>query len=236
MRKRGTSMMAVIMATVTVLTGTAMFAASSDTVCVDANSRSRHWTTLCTNAVPLRWNWNSDATHAKLEIVGMNDAYATNFASAVSNWVWQAFGTGTPSTEDVYDLTLTFYDGGETVIEALTSRLAVVKGAFGNATVNADADNAAWSKVKENAAVPYDAAWGADSVTQAASAQVVIAKASGAVQTNAFADVAGYAGWKIRNSGWGYGTFDLSLTFVGATNEWTAELTRPLDGTMVRMR
>lgn len=216
--------------------GTFAFAVSSDAAFVDANSRSRHWATLYTNAVPLAWNWKTNAAHAKLEIAGMNGAFSTNFTPSVSNWVWKAFEATSPAAEDVCDLRLTFYDSGETVVEALTSRLAVVKGAFGNAAVNADAASAAWSKVKADAVIPYDAAWGADAATNAVSAQLVIAKAGGAVRTNAFADVAGYAGWKLRNSGWGYGVFNLSLAFVGSTNTWTAELMRPLDGTAVSVR
>jgi hypothetical protein len=164
----------------------------------------------------------------------MNSSFATNLTSVTSNVLWQAFVSDTPAPEDVYDLTLTFYTNGVGMAEVMTARVAVVKGAFGGTQVNADADSTAWSKVKANAVIPYDALWTGN--TNAASPQIVIAKVGGAMQTNVLADVSGYMGWAIRNSGWGYGTFDLSLTFGGVTNEWTAELLRPLDGTMVKMR
>ena len=227
---------AVWLAVAVYLTGTAVLAVSSDTVFVDANERSRHWMTLYTNAVPLAWNWKTNATHANLEIVGMSNTVSTNFTLSVSNWVWQAFETASPVAEDVYDLTLTFYDDSETVVEELTSRLAVVKGAFRNAAVNADAASAAWTKVKADVVIPYDAVWGTDAATNAVSAQLVIAKVGGAIQTNAFEDVAGYAGWKLRNSSWGCGTFDLSLAFAGSTNAWAAERIRLLYGTAIIMR
>ena len=207
----------------------------SSPVLVDATCRSRHWQAVCTNEVALRLNWPSGSTQAKLEIAGMNGSLATNVNSTVSNVVWRAFASDAPATEDVYDLTLTFYTNGMAVAEVQSGRVAVVKGAFGATPVNAVSDSPAWSRVKTDAVIPYDALWAADG-TNAVSSQLVIAKTGGAVQTNAFVDASGYMGWKIRNSGWGYGTFDLALAFAGTTNVWTAEVTRPLDGTMVRMQ
>ena len=217
------------------LTGAAAFAADSAPALVDAACRNKHWTTVYTNAVPLRWDWNTNAANAALAISGMNSAFATNFAAVTSNYLWRAFAQDVPAAEDVYDLTVTFYAAGGATVGALTSRLAVVTGAFGGTAVDPRPASASWSKVKENVVIPYDASWSA-AATNAASARLVIAKPDGLAQTNAFADVAGYAGWKIRNGGWGYGTFGLALSFPGATNVWLAELTRLMDGTMIRMR
>ena len=73
--------------------------------------------------------------------------------------------------------------------------------------------------------------------TNSVTAQLVIAKTGGAVQTNLFTDAAGYTGWKARNGGWGYGTFLLTLAFPNTgTDALTAGLFRPLDGTMIRMQ
>lgn len=116
----------------------------------------------------------------------------------------------------------------------MTARMAVLKGAFGGTPVNAVTDSGAWAKVKENAVIPYDAMWTMSA--NAVSSQIVIAKTGGPVQTNVFDDVSGYMGWMIRRSGWGYGTFDLLLTFGGVTNAWTAELVRLMDGTAVSIR
>lgn len=223
------------MAATTVFLAAAASAAVSAEVLVDAALCSRHWTTVFTNEVPLAWNWPTNATGARLDIVGMNSTFTTNIETDVSNCVWRAFGTGAPSAEDVYRLTLTFYKNVE-IVGVLTSQLAVVKGAFGAAAVNAVSNNPAWSRVKENVVIPYDGAWDTVLATNALSAQLVIASEDGLARTNIFSDAAGFYGWQIKNNGWGYGTFDLWLTFPGMANVWTAELMRPLDGTMVRVR
>lgn len=220
------------------LTGTGAFAAPSAAVLVDGNLRGARWTTVFTNAVDLSvaWDWQTNATVATLDITGMNGAITTNlYKNATSNWLWQVFSSDVPAVEDVYDLTLTFKKDGGVVVGALTSRLAVVKGAFGGAAVNAVPDNPSWTRVKENAVIPYDALF-SGTATNAVSAQLAIAKRGGAAQTNVLAGVAGYYGWKIRNSDWGYGLFDLALAFPGMTNEWTAALMRLPDGFMFSVR
>ena len=210
-------------------------AALSEPALVDCDLRSARWTTVFTNAVPLAWEWDANAAYATLDVVGMNGAVTTNlYKNATSNWLWQAFASAAPSAEDVYDLTLTFYAGDDAAVGALTARLAVVKGAFGGTAVNAVADSDAWAKVKENVVIPYDAMWTMS--TNTVSSQIVIAKTDGPVQTNVFDDVSGYMGWTVRHSGWGYGTFDLLLTFEGVTNAWTAELVRLMDGTAISLR
>ena len=165
----------------------------------------------------------------------MNTAFATNFTGVTSNVLWRAFSANAPSAEDVYNLTLTFYGSGDTVVGALTSRLAVVKGAFGKTAVDPDPNSKTWAKVKENVAVPYDAGW-AEATSGATNSRLVIAKVGGAVRTNALADASGYFGWKIKHGDWGYGTFNLALTFPGMEGEWDATVTRPMDGTMIRMQ
>jgi hypothetical protein len=208
----------------------------TEPVLVDAARAGRHWGTVYTNAVPLSWNWDAtNAVRATLSLTGMNGSFSTNFTAAASNWLWRVSETDVPATEDVYTLTLSFFSASDAVVGVMTSRLAVVTGAFGETLVDPVSESKTWARVKNNVIVPYNAMWAADG-TNAVSSQVVIAKIGGAVQTNAFPDVSGYMGWKIQNSGWGYGAFDLSLTFTGATNSWTAELTRPLDGTMIRMQ
>ena len=212
------------------------FAETTGPILVDSDLRSTHWATAFTNEIDLVWDWGANASKARLDITGMDGTtYTTDFTKTVSNYLWQVFTSDVPAAEDVYDLTLTLSaDGGETV-GALTSRLAVVNGAFGATTVNAVSNSPAWKKIRENVLVPYDAAY-SDTATNALSTQLVIAKRGGAVQTNDFADLAGYYGWKIRRSDWGYGTFDLALTFSGMTNVWTAELVRQREGMMIEMR
>ena len=227
---------AAVLAAAVFLTGTGVFATPSAPARVDADLRSSHWTTAFTNVVNLAWDWKAGVTHVELEIVGMGGTFATNFTEVTSNYLWRTFASNAPSSEDVYTLTLTVYTNGNGIAEVKTASLAVLAGAFGVTAVNADSGSPAWSKVKGNAVIPYAASF-SDAATNAATAQLVIAKENGRVQTNAFADVAGYAGWKLRNSGWGYGLFDLALTFPGTAAEaLTAELMRPLDGTAVSVR
>jgi len=225
----------VAMAAAAVLAAAEVYAAASGEVLVDATRCSRHWTTVFTNEVPLTWNWVTNATGARLDIAGMNGTFTTNLSTDVSNCVWRAFGAGAPPAEDVYRLTLTFYKNTETV-GALTAQLAVVKGAFGAASVNPVSNTRAWSRVKENVVIPYDAAWDPVSATNALSAQLVIAREDGLARTNAFTDAAGFYGWQLKNNGWGYGLFGLSLGFPGTASVWTAELMRPLDGTAFSLR
>jgi len=216
------------------LTGAAAFAADSAPVLVDAAYRNKHWATVYSNTVPLTWDWNTNAVNATLAISGMGGTLSTNFPTVTSNCLWQVFATSVPSAEDVYDLTLTFYSGGSAVVGAMTSRLTVVTGAFGQTPVNPVVGSSAWSQVRNNVVIPYDDTWPA--AANATTAQFVIAKVGGPSQTNAFSDVAGYTGWKLVHSGWGCGTFDLSLTFPGTAGQLTATLTRPTDGTMLRMQ
>jgi hypothetical protein len=134
----------------------------------------------------------------------MNGTFKTNFTTVASNCLWRAFASDTPSAEDVYALTLTFYGDGGTVVGALTSRLAVIAGAFGGTRVDPGPSDKTWRKVKTNVVLPFDAEW-AEATSGAKSGQLVIAKIDGAVQTNRVSEFSGYFGWKLLQSGWGNG-------------------------------
>ena len=223
--------------TAAVMMGAGPSGAVSEPVLVDMSPHTDNgrWTTVFTNAVPLRWDWPATAAKAELSIVGMNGSFATNFTEVTSNWLWRAFASDVPAAEDTYSLTLTFYGGGGAVVGALTSRLAVVTGAFGETAVVPAPANVPWPKVRENAVIPYDAGWAA-STDGAAAGRLVIAKAGGPAQTNALSDACGYFGWTLKRSDWGYGTFNLALTFPGKEGEWDAALTRVPEGTVIRLQ
>jgi hypothetical protein len=225
----------VFLAAVIVSSHIGLFAAVSDAVLVDATCRYRHWTTVYTNEVPLRWQWPEAAVGATLEIAGMGGTFTTNFTEAVSGFLWRAFATEAPSTEDVHDLTLRFYGSGGVPIETQTARLAVVKGAFGAVAVDAAADSRSWARVKDNALIPYDGGW-TNASAGAVAAELAITRPDGVAQTNVFNDAAGYYGWKLRNSEAGYGTFELTLAFPGTDAGWDAALTHAPCGTMIIMR
>jgi hypothetical protein len=69
------------------------------------------------------------------------------------------FSSDVPSAEDVYDLRLTFYGGGDAVVGALTSRLAVVTGAFGAGGGRSGPSDRKWTRLRSSAVIPYDACW-----------------------------------------------------------------------------
>ena len=221
---------------VMVATGAEMVGAFSEPVSVNTPlEHNRRWMTVYTNEIPLAWEWNTNAASARLNIAGMNRTVTTNFASATSNWVWHAFAPGVPSAEDVYDLTLTFYRD-TAVIGALTSRLAVITGAFGTAAVYPGSESGKWGKVGKNAVIPYDADW-TNATAGSATGRLMITKTDGSTKTNTLAEASGYFGWDLTGDGWGYGIFNLSLTFPPmGTNTWDARLMRPMDGTIIRMQ
>jgi len=208
--------------------------AVSATIQVETSSCSdnRRWSMVFTNAVPLSWDWTMNATRAELEIAGMNGPVTTNFITAPSNWVWPVFASDRPAGEDVYDLTLTFYNNIDVEISVSTAHLAVVTGAFGETPVYPSPFDPKWVEVRDNVVIPYDAAW-TNATESATGSRLVIAKNGGLTQTNLLADASGYYGWKLKHSEWGYGTFDLALAFLESEGGWNATLTRFPDGIMV---
>jgi len=195
---------------------------------------NRHWTTVFTNAVALRWEWPSAAASATLAFVGMESAFTTNFAQMTTNYVWQAFASDAPATEDVYDLTLTFRDGDGGTVDTQTAKLAILKGAFGEARLDPAPSNSRWNKVREADVIPYAADW---LERTAAAGRLTVAKEGGATQEHALPDAAGYCGWRLAQEGWGYGTFHLTLAFPGAfTNTWDAVLTRTQQSTTISLK
>jgi len=198
---------------------------------------NRYWETVYTNEVTVAWRWEAaTAVSAELSVSGMRgEVLVTNVTRAVSNVLWRAFETVSPEAEDVYDLRLTFYNGSGTAVGVQTSRLAVVKSAFGKASVDPGLNGRTWDTVKDNVVIPCDAGW-AESTAAATSSRLVIAKIGGETQTNALAGAGGYFGWRLRHSDWGYGTFNLSLTFPGTEGEWDATLTRVPEGFILSVR
>lgn len=230
-----TSRAAVILTAAVVMVGVKSSFALSDPVSINTSqSQDRRWKTVFTSEVPLQWGWHEDATSAQLEIAGMNSTFATNFTAVTSNYLWRAFSGSTPSAEDVYDLTLTFYDSESAAVESQSAQLAVVKGALGNTKVITTSDDTPWPKLHGNAVIPYDAGWSAATASATAS-QLEIAKEDGATQTYALADTAGYFGWEVIGSGLGTGAFNLALSFPGTQGEWSGTLVRP-DSTLIIVR
>lgn len=103
------------------------------------------------------------------------------------------------------------------------------------AVVDFGPDERKWFSVRGNAVIPYDAEWSA-TTAEAGSSLLTIAKTAGQLKSNALADASGWYGWDLSAGEWGYGTFDLLLTFPGYEKEWTATLVRMLDGAILTIR
>lgn len=207
---------------------------SSPVVINTLPTHNRCWATVFTNEVQLTWSQPTNAINALLKIEGMNSVLTTNLSASETGFLWRPFVSDVPVTEDVYALTLTFLGDAGSVVGAMTSRLAVVKGAFGAAEMDPVPASGAWGRVSQNVVIPYDAAW--TNVSAGAASAWLTVSNGGASRTNALADTCGYVGWKVKRDGWGYGVFALSLSFSGAAGQWNAELMRPMDGTAVSVR
>lgn len=208
----------------------------SGEVMVDTSvNHNRRWMTLSTNEVELVWDWPDNAVQASLLITGMHSTVTASFAPPTASYLWQVFQSDVPEAEDVYDLTLTFTDGTDAVAGALTSRLAVVRGAFDKAAVVTTPETAPWPSVKNDMVIPYDAGW--DPLTSGTrQSRLAISKEGGPAQTFDAADSSGYFGWKIFRSPWGYGLFRLTLAFPDEAFAWQADVVRVQGGSQVYVK
>ncbi len=193
----------------------------------------RRWSTVFTNAVPLRWDWPLSATTAELEIVGMNSAAVTNFTPETSFYVWRPFTERVPSAEDIYTLGLTFYNSDNETVGLLSARLAVLTGSFGQTVVDLRPANQTAVFTKRNAIIPYDASWAA--ATAGASGSVLAVKTSRKVmQTNRFSGTSGYYGYKLND--FGSGAFEWTLSFPEVEGAWDAKVSWSLGGMIMSVR
>lgn len=209
--------------------------AASEAVQIESSlgGDDRRWSTVFTNEVPLRWDWPASATTAELEITGMNSAAVTNFTPGTSFYVWRPFAGRVPSAEDIYTLGLTFYRSDQTVVGALTARLAVLTGSFGKTVVDLRPVKQAEVFTKRSMVIPYDACWAAS--TAGASGSVLTVTTSRKVaQTNRFAGTSGYYGYKLND--FGCGTFEWGLTFSEAEGKWDAKVSWSLGGMIMSVR
>lgn len=228
--------MAALAATALLLGGNTA-GASSEPVAVNTSpTRHGHWSRVCTNAVQLTWEWREEsAVRADLTLTGLRGGQTHSFTRPATNWEWQVSATTVPAEEDVVDLTLVFYDAQDTVTSEQSARLSVLPGAFGATPVVMSETGKRWTRVREAAVIPYDACW-TEATAPAPAGRLVIGRQDGLAQTNLLDAAAGYYGWKLRGSSWGYGAFDLALDFPESAGLWDAVLVRVPEGFMIRVR
>ncbi|HNX34818.1 MAG TPA: FecR domain-containing protein [Kiritimatiellia bacterium] len=226
-KRRGCSLM-------DVLSGAAP-GTSSGPVQVDSSpcGDNRRWSTVFTNEVPLRWDWPLSATTAELEIVGMNSVLVTNFTPGTSFYLWRPFAGRVPSEEDIYTLCLTFYKGEMAVAGELTSRLAVLTGAFGKTVVDLRPTGQPAVFTKRSMVIPYDACWDA-STANASGCMLAVTTSRKSTQVNRFAETSGYYGYRLND--FGCGTFEWGLTFPGTEGKWDAKMSWSLGGMIMSVR
>ncbi len=224
--------LAAVMAAALVLRGSASAASSPPIMLNVSPSHNMQWSTVFTNEVPLRWDWHDDAVQAELSVTGMKSAFMTNFTRSVSNYLWRVCAAGILPEEDVYNVTLTFSDASEEVVETLAADLVVIHAAFGETSVDPGPSDRKWTRVNGSCVVPYNAAWLPETIA-ASESELVIAKQGGAVQTNNLSYASGYFGWLFYQNNWGYGEFDLTLNFYDSAEAWTVTLKRLPGGTLL---
>ncbi|MFO7936076.1 MAG: hypothetical protein R6V06_00485 [Kiritimatiellia bacterium] len=219
--------------TVLLLGGNSLGAASEPVTVNTSPNRNGYWSRVCTNAVPLRWEWREEAAvKADLTVTGLRGTQTVSFTKPTTNWTWQVSSALVPAEEDLAELTLIFYDDQNVVTSEYSARLSVLPGAFGaTSVIMSDTDND-WTHVRDAAVISYDACWTEDGTADSGS-RLVIEHQDGFVQTNLLSDAASYYGWKLRGGLWGYGTFNLALDFPGTTDLWEAVLIRVRDGSMI---
>ncbi|MBP7638001.1 MAG: FecR domain-containing protein [Kiritimatiellae bacterium] len=205
-------------------------------VLVDVSPRhNRRWMTVFSREVPLQWSWPDGAMTATLSLKGLRSSVQVTVARPVSQWEWQAFDRAAPDAEDVVEASLSFYGESAAPLSVWSARLAVLPGAFAAAPVMGGVADRLWSRVKNEAVVPYDAEWLAETAG-APAGTLAIAKAGAWTVSESLPGVTGYVGLSLRQAGWGYGDFALSLVFADPQGEWTAGVYRRPDGTLVGIR
>jgi ferric-dicitrate binding protein FerR (iron transport regulator) len=198
-------------------------------------SDNRRWATAFTNEIPLRWDWAASAMRAKLEMIGMNASFVTNFTRETAAYVWKPFGSGIPASEDVYDLRLTFYTADDAVAGTLTSRLAVVAGAFGRTVVNPNPLSKGWCLAQGNKVIPYDAYWSEETARET-KGPVLVTTTKGTTHTRRLSETSGYYGCKFAHANSELDTVGLVLVFEEAAKEWRTTVSRRKDETDTRER
>lgn len=199
---------------------------------VDADLASFRWSTLFTNEVPLRWDWPSGATAGQLVISGLTARVVNQrFTSVTTHYDWSV---GTTTREEVYQLTLTFYDGNDEAMtgQVLRASLAALSPATrviaipGNTLLDTS-----WNRLGATAIIPYRADWVSSTN---GNATLLLARQNGTRSVTVTTDSpVGWYGWPLCE-GWGTGWFNLSLGFENITTNLTATCFRPAAGTCYR--
>ena len=119
---------------------------------------SSFWNTATNNTMTVPIDYPAGATKATLQVSGIG--YSSSYANITeSEYTFELPAATSPETENVYDLTLSFYNGsGEPVAEPRTAKLGLVQGlspdSEGTTRCLAPAGSKVWNKVKGQAVLP----------------------------------------------------------------------------------
>ena len=133
--------------------------ASCDVLTVEPGSLP--WTTVHTRVVSLPVDWPAGATSATLTTVDVQGKTirTETVADGVESVDWTAFEGEAPRADALYTVTLTFWNGSRVVSE-MSSKLAVLRGAFAGIDVQGDTTAREWKTVDfKGFFVGSDSAW-----------------------------------------------------------------------------
>lgn len=159
---------------VALLAGAAVFA-SCDVRVVPTDSIA--WQTLHAASVTLPVDYPDGAARATVTAVNMEGRRTVlEVPFGADSAVWTPFAGAAPAADDVYDLTLEFYkEGADAPFTNRTARVAVVKGAFGDAVnVNLEPFVSAWPLSPRSPVFAYSPVWAADMAADASVTGLVV--------------------------------------------------------------
>lgn len=209
----------------------------------------RYWQTAYTNEIPVVWKWGpTNAVSATLVYQGMNASGSNTFAAADGDASF--FLPDGASEEDLYTLTLRFFDKDGAALTAVTSCVACVHGVARSGEVtlpvlDVSSPSAtlpkpkAWPRVRrpgtktDNVVLAYDSAWLTNSAVPMVS--LTLAKQNKSrTSTATLAAPSGWTAWKLSQSNWGHGWF--SVTLAAAGMEMESSVYRPEQGFVLSIR
>ena len=119
---------------------------------------SSFWNTATNNTMTVPIDYPAGATRATLQVSGIG--HSSSYANITGpEYTFDLPAATSPETENVYDLTLSFYnESGDPVADPRTAKLGLVQGlapdAEGTTRCLAPAESKVWSKVKGRAVLP----------------------------------------------------------------------------------
>ena len=221
------------------LGGSCLAAASAPCDVRNVAMESVDWQTAHAGTLLLPVDYPAGAVRAVLTVTNLTvgtAAMVTEVPSGATSVEWTALAGAAPGEDAVFDLQLAFYkNGAAKAFTNYTARVALVKGAFGDA-VNAFATSEArgWRNAQNPVVFHYDAQWQGES---AAANATTVTVAQAGVQLKEVLGGSGWFGTVFRFPPWGRGD-DMSVTadFAGGETQLSSTIVFPMRGVVFFLR